>query len=112
MQRMNLWYLDTEADVQDLLAASESSPIWVLKHSDECDLSAKALAVFEQHRAASPLVHCVIVVQDAPRLSRLLEEQLAVRHETPQALLIVNRMPRWSASHRRITFTALIHAEM
>lgn len=84
----------------------------MLKHSDECDLSAAALSVFEQHSSASPLAHCVVVVQDAPRLSRFLEQYLNVRHETPQALLIVNRALRWSASHRQITAPALLQAEL
>lgn len=109
---MSFRYLDTQTDVDQLLDASATHAIWVLKHSDDCDLSASALAVFEEHSDASPLVHCVVVVQDAPGLSRSLEQQLHVRHETPQALLIANRMLRWSASHRRITATALAQAEL
>lgn len=104
---MPLQHLTNTADLSRLLDASERESIWVLKHSSECGLSARAFEAFARHSEESAHLHCVVTVQDAPRLSQLVEETLQLRHESPQVLLVQRRAVAWTTSHRGITLAAL-----
>lgn len=107
---MSADWIATVDDFRALLQASEQHPVWLLKHSIHCDLSSRVYDVFMEHEASSRHPHLVLAVQDAPELSGVVEERLGVRHETPQVLLIEQRVVTWHASHR-ITMTALTAAE-
>jgi bacillithiol system protein YtxJ len=49
----------------------------------------------------------MVTVQTHRAVSNAAAQQLGVRHETPQALLIRDGRVVWSASHFRVTAAAL-----
>jgi bacillithiol system protein YtxJ len=94
------------------LEASHRRPILLFKHSVWCDLSARALEELERflRTAADPPASWMIVVQRARAISDDIARRFAVRHESPQALLLHRGALVWHASHRRITSEALAAA--
>ena len=82
--------------------------VLLYKHSPICNVSDTALNAVERFRAAHPElpVYVVDVIGDRP-LSRRIEADLGVRHESPQALYLEAGTVRWHDSHFRITEQAL-----
>lgn len=100
-------------DVKDwkrILESSADKPVMLLKHSTRCPVSAEAYDQFLKHtsKEASPSVDyaLVLVVEDRP-VSNAISEDLGVRHESPQAILIRNGQAVWNDSHWRITAEVL-----
>lgn len=70
------------------MAASQDAPVYLLKHSIACPISARGQMEFVGLEGdADPPLYAV-VVQYARDLSKHLAETLGVQHETPQAILI------------------------
>jgi bacillithiol system protein YtxJ len=80
--------LHTPEDIDAVLAASHRGPVFVLKHSATCPVSAFGRHQFGklEDDADAPLY--LVVVQHARAASNHLAAALGVRHETPQALLL------------------------
>lgn len=86
---------------ETLLEQSQTQPIIIFKHSNSCPFSAAGHR--KMRRLARTLSegndgqHAIymLVVQQAPLLSKLVEDKLEVSHETPQAIVI----ERGEASH-------------
>ncbi len=65
--------------------------------------------------AGRPIAKCqrfggdiaLVVVQKARELSRRIETETGLRHESPQAIVLRNGEAVWSASHWSITIDAL-----
>jgi bacillithiol system protein YtxJ len=98
--------------LDQLLSASYQRPLVLFKHSYTCGISAEALDEILQHvaetRAATTFA--MVTVQTHRDLSNAVTQKLGVRHETPQALLISGGRVVWSASHFRVTATAVAAA--
>ncbi len=102
--------LTSVADADAMLAASQDQPVYLLKHSIACPVSARGQEQFVGLEAeGDPPLYCV-VVQYARDVSTYLAETLDVQHETPQALLIAGGQAVHAASHRRIQTAALREA--
>ena len=96
------------AQLDDVLASDLAV---IFKHSYRCGIS--SVALLQVRRAlkknlAAP-VYLVDVVADSP-LSQQIVKVTAVRHESPQAILIRNGRAVWSASHGGVTSGALHNA--
>jgi bacillithiol system protein YtxJ len=100
--------LSSRAEVEAALAA----PLFlVFKHSPICPTSARAFEQYRAFLAGDPAVESGwIDVLAGRELSRLVAERTGVRHESPQALLIEEGRPRWTASHGAIVVGALRRA--
>jgi bacillithiol system protein YtxJ len=86
--------------------------VWLFKHSNTCSFSASKREVFDHFIAAgNTLPAGRIVVQEYRDVSNHVAEQLGVRHETPQALLVVGGQTVWNASHTGITQQTLTAAQ-
>lgn len=80
--------LSTQADADAMLEASHDAPVYLLKHSVACPISARGQMEFVGLEGdADPALYAV-VVQYARDVSAYLAERLGVQHETPQAILI------------------------
>lgn len=94
--------LVTITDIEQVLCASEQHPVVVFKHSMTCPISAGArrriLAL--DHDNDPPLFE--VVVQRHRDVSAALAEQLNVRHESPQVLVIQDRSVIYHTSHGAI----------
>ena len=95
------------ADAEAMLAASQSRPVYLLKHSSMCPVSAVGRVQFTAlDEPGDPPLYCV-VVQGARQVSDWLAEALDVRHESPQAILVVAGTAVFAASHNRVRTAAL-----
>ena len=105
--------LTTIEEVDELLRQSASHPVLVFKHSLTCGTSAQALDELADHldRAEGPHAHYALVtVQTHRDVSTAIATRLGIRHETPQALLLMDGRVVWSASHFRVTAGAIAKA--
>lgn len=92
---------------EDALAAaldrSLSEPVLIFKHSATCPISAMARRrILHLHEEGDPPVY-EVVVQSARPLSQKLEQDLGIRHESPQAIILHKQAPIYDASHHFIT---------
>ena len=100
-------------ELHRLLAESESRPVLLFKHSYSCGVSMEALDEIVAHlndRTDTAPQYAMVTVQTHRAVSNAIAQQLGVRHETPQALLVRRGRVVWSASHFRVTAAALDHA--
>lgn len=100
------------ADLDSLEAAIEESrvrPVLLFKHSRTCGISCEALDEVHAHagRADGGASYRMITVQSHRHVSDRAALRLGIRHETPQAILLRDGRPVWSASHFRITAETL-----
>jgi bacillithiol system protein YtxJ len=101
-------------DLHDLDAAlvrAASEPIVIFKHSPTCGVSAQASEEIDElvERAALPLPLYVVSVRAQREVSEAITKRFAIRHESPQVLLVHRGAVLWHASHFRVT-AAEIHA--
>ncbi len=99
--------LATRDDLDEALARSDDGPVLIYKHSSTCPISARAQQSLEAlTEAADPPVYR-LVVQEARDLSAAVADELGVRHESPQALLLMDRQPVFDASHGQVRAEAV-----
>jgi len=88
-----------------LLAGSAQSPVFILKHSTRCPISAGAhdrvLAFLAGAPSDMPPVFLVKVIESRP-VSNAIAEELDVAHKSPQMILVSEGKAVWSASHHGI----------
>ncbi|WP_048601214.1 bacillithiol system redox-active protein YtxJ [Rubeoparvulum massiliense] len=100
-------------DWENLLERSHQYPIFFLKHSTQCPISAKAHAQFLQSREEmtdqSIGFFMVKVIEDRP-VSLAIADATGIQHASPQVMLIKNGMVKWHASHFEITVANMLEA--
>lgn len=96
-------------ELELLLSESRQRPVLLFKHSYTCGISAEALDAVIEHLDGKPTDarYALVTVQTHRDVSNAVTAKLGVRHETPQALLIRDGQVVWSASHFRVTATAV-----
>lgn len=98
--------LRSETALGELLRRSHVEPVVVFQHDPYCPVSRTAYAEMLDVPVHAALVN---VAQDQD-LSRTIEEQTGVRHESPQVLLFRSGKVVWNASHLKITRKAVTRA--
>lgn len=96
-----------------LLEESQTKPILIFKHSTTCPVSAAAWAEYEQFLKQTEngeVSYIVVKVIESRPVSNQIAADLAVKHESPQAILIKEKRAVWNASHWKITQTTLAEA--
>jgi len=93
--------------LDELLARSNNEPVVLFKHSTSCPISAHAHREMEKFTDADVNL---VIVQRARDVSRLIEQRMGVRHESPQALVLRNGGVVWNASHYDVTADAVRQA--
>ena len=93
-----------EAALGDLFA--QSGPTLLYLHDPWCPISGRA---FQEMQALPGPIQTVDVSTQSD-LSREIEERTGIRHESPQAILLVDGAPVWNASHHRISSGAVLAA--
>lgn len=102
-------------ELHRLIEESQTRPVLLFKHSYTCGISMEALEELVAHmndRGPDRVAHAapqyaMVTVQTHRAVSNAIAQQLGVRHETPQALLIKDGRVVWSASHFRVTAAAV-----
>jgi bacillithiol system protein YtxJ len=90
-------------ELESLFALSHERPVVLFKHSLTCPISTAAY----QEMAGFGGDVSLIVVQSAREVSRAVEAQTGIRHESPQAIILRNGRAVWHVSHWRITRPAV-----
>lgn len=94
--------LASESDLDAAFAESANRPVFLFKHSPTCPVSAAAWAEFRAFAPAAAAAGAALRVVDviaARAVSRLAAERTRVKHESPQALVILDGTVRRHASH-------------
>ena len=102
--------IESFEDWHEMLEASESKPVLLMKHSTRCPVSANAWNEFHKFLKTPEheKVHAAFVkVIESRPASMQIAEDTGVPHESPQAILLINRKAVWSATHYDITANAL-----
>jgi bacillithiol system protein YtxJ len=100
-----LTHLSDIDELEAAIAESRERPVLVFKHSRTCGISCEALDELRTHvdRAAAGASYKLITVQSHRGVSDEAAARFGIRHETPQAILLRDGRPVWSATHFRIT---------
>ncbi|SFI29012.1 bacillithiol system protein YtxJ [Paenibacillus sp. UNC496MF] len=100
----------TLADWEDAYGSSFRQPLLVFKHSTQCSVSAGAhdeLANWLEDAKALALTPVLALVPDNRNVSDAIAQQLNLKHESPQLILVDGGKVSWHASHWRITYSTL-----
>ena len=87
-------------DWRQLLARSDEQPFLLFKYSTTCFASLTAKK--EMQRLTTELPIYLVVVQTERELSNVIAEDLSVRHESPQLLILKDGKGTWQATHYHI----------
>lgn len=100
--------LTARPDFDELLARSQSEPVFLLKHSTRCPISAAAWREYQRYASAHPdrELYRVLVIEERT-LSGDIAQYTGVAHQSPQALLFSGGEVVWHASRWAITIDAL-----
>lgn len=83
----------------------------IYKHSPICPLSALALPHirrFEKQWPDVPVYQVNVILRR--KLAGRIAEDLGVRHESPQVIVVTGGKPSWHASHSDVTTEGLVAA--
>ena len=95
----------TPADL-DALAAAPAALLF--KHSDRCPISGEAYEEVEAFARRHPgLPVWIVDVIDRRNLSLAAADRFGVRHQSPQAILLVDGRAAWDASHFQVRAAVL-----
>lgn len=87
--------LDSHEKLDELFEASHRQPVIIFKHSNSCGISA---GVYREVESVDADVNLVIV-QKNREISNAVSQRTGIRHESPQAIVLVNGAPVYHASH-------------
>jgi bacillithiol system protein YtxJ len=103
--------LQRNQDLEQLLERSTTDPVLIFKHSTQCPISSEAYEEFRHFAESAEDVACALVLVIENRdVSNTIASRLGVRHESPQAIVVKDGRPAWTASHWSITADALSEA--
>lgn len=91
----NFIKIETLDNLERLFSDSFNGPVVLLKHSMSCGISS---GVYREVSQVAADVN-VVVVQTHRDLSNSISSRTGVRHETPQAIILVDGKPIYHASH-------------
>lgn len=105
--------LAEEQQIGEILETSRREPVFVLKHSTRCPISAGALRRVEgylkEEGAAAPSFYLVKVIESRD-VSNALTRETGVHHASPQLILLHEGQAKWDTSHSSITGEAIREA--
>ncbi len=99
--------LDTESQLEEVYAASMHNPVVLFKHSATCPISAMARRRIKHLQESDDPPVYEVVVQSSRALSQKLAQDLGIRHESPQVILLHKQSPVYDTSHHMINVEAI-----
>src|SRR5690625_3376442 len=78
----------------------------ILKHSTTCPVSFNALDEYNDYLSENPnkeIDYTLVKVRESRPVSNKIEEDLNVKHESPQMIYIVDKKSYWNTSHWAVT---------
>ncbi|MBM7563554.1 bacillithiol system redox-active protein YtxJ [Paenibacillus sacheonensis] len=98
------------ADWEAAYVESFRRPVLIFKHSTECPISGGArdeLSNWLEDAASLSLSPVMVLVPENRGVAMAIAEQLNLKHESPQLILVDGGKVSWHASHWQITYSAL-----
>ncbi len=92
--------LNSDVDLDAVLAASNVAPVIILKHSETCGVSLMVRDRLLDSELPAP-VH-EVSVQRQRGVSNRIAKQFGVRHESPQAFVVARGAVAWHSSHNGV----------
>lgn len=102
--------MKTVTEWEEVLDQSRSRPLLVFKHSTTCPISADAFKELETYLNDEPredVDYVMVKVIESRDVSNKIAEDLGVKHESPQAIVVEGRKESWNKSHWDITQESL-----
>lgn len=103
-------WIQTETEIEGLIAESHQKRVLVLKHSTRCPISSRAYTALQ--KAESELQAAVSIVGidviDNRSISMSIAQKLQVQHESPQCILVCKGKVEEHFSHFEITAERLL----
>lgn len=94
----------TVRDFDKVLSTSHDKPVFLLKHSTRCPISAGRWRVFHGlAQRESRAQFCKLLVIESRALSRRVARKTGITHESPQVILFHKGKAVWDTSHTSIT---------
>ncbi|SFI31645.1 bacillithiol system protein YtxJ [Paenibacillus sp. UNC496MF] len=99
--------IQTVEEWKSALEGSASRPLVVFKHSTTCPVSANAYNEFTNYLnsgdADADTDYVLVKVIESRPVSNQIAEDTAVKHESPQIILVKDKAKYWTASHWSVT---------
>ncbi|GKU77697.1 bacillithiol system redox-active protein YtxJ [Paenibacillus sp. L3-i20] len=104
--------IQTQAELNSVIAQSHHKPTIIFKHSTRCGTSSFVHAHMQQfaQQILAERLHIGMVmvrVIEERALSNEITRRFSITHQSPQALLLKGGQVIWHASHRQIESTAI-----
>lgn len=96
--------------LSEILEESETTPVIILKYSDDCNSSSRLADNIEnkiKEKNSGPIIY-MITVQTEPVLSKKVENWFDIKHETPQIIKIFKGKVVYTAHHNDINIDNFI----
>lgn len=108
---MNWNLLTSDSQLEQIKEESAKQPVLIFKHSTTCSISHMALSRMERNWNERLGVKPYYLDLQAHRpISRQVESEFGIEHESPQVLLIRNGVCVYDASHMSISVAGLQQA--
>jgi len=98
--------LTSTEELEKLFNESGEKPVVLFKHSLTCPISHAAYE--EMSSLAKTEEIALVIVQNARAVSSEIVNRTAVKHESPQAIILHGGKSAWYASHYDITKAAVV----
>ena len=98
-------------NLQEIIDFSKQKPVLVFKHSPRCSISAAALNRIERNWKPEDDLKAICIyvhVIEERKLSNEIAAHFAIKHESPQVIVIKNGKTVYYASHYDITYDEVI----
>ena len=97
-----------QSQLEQLKAQSEEQPVMIFKHSTRCSISRFALKQFEnEFDLQDKITTYYLDLLNHRDISNEIAFQFDVQHQSPQLLLLKNRVVVYHTSHENIDATEL-----
>lgn len=110
-EKSPVWkYIESEEDLKKAIESSFNQKIGIFKHSTSCFISKTVLRNFEkeiQNLAQKPELYFLDLLAYRA-ISNKIAEDLQIRHESPQFLVIENGKVINNASHQHISADQIV----
>jgi len=104
--------ITSSQELEKILDVSSQHQIILFKHSTTCPTSSRAWREVQNFIKESPdeVLVGMIKVIESRSVSNQVTEELGLKHQSPQVLLVSERKVVWHASHQEVTQAKLMMA--
>jgi bacillithiol system protein YtxJ len=96
--------INSRDQFERIIEVSHRAPVVLFKHSASCGISSNVLSEIRNLDAEVN----VVVVQNSRDVSNEIASRLNLRHETPQAIVLLNGRAVYSASHYNVSSDEIV----